>query len=125
MPIELTNVSAAGQTPALVRGVAACHLLARLPAHALLGLIWVYQRTISPALPLVFGPGCGCRFSPTCSHYAALAVRDHGAIYGSWLALRRIVKCSPLHAGGFDPVPPRRARHFSCRRTPRVVTNRV
>ncbi|MBS0631557.1 MAG: membrane protein insertion efficiency factor YidD [Verrucomicrobia bacterium] len=79
----------------------------QLPARALLGLIWLYQKTLSPALPALFGPGCGCRFAPTCSHYAADAVRTHGAITGSWLALRRLAKCSPLHPGGFDPVPPR------------------
>lgn len=81
-----------------------------LPAAVLLGLIWVYQRTLSPALPAVFGPACGCRFSPTCSHYAAGAIRNHGAIRGTWLAARRLVKCSPLHPGGFDPVPPPRSR---------------
>jgi len=83
--------------------------LLRLPASALLGLIWLYQKTLSPALPVVFGPACGCRFSPTCSHYAAGAIRTHGAIRGSWLAARRLLKCTPLHPGGFDPVPP--ARH--------------
>lgn len=78
----------------------------RLPANLLLGSIWLYQRTLSPALPVVFGASCGCRFSPTCSHYAADAVRTHGAVIGAWLALRRLVKCTPLHPGGFDPVPP-------------------
>lgn len=82
--------------------------LARLPARALLGLIWLYQHTLSPALPVFFGPACGCRFSPTCSHYAAEAIDAHGVIAGLWLAVRRLVKCTPLHPGGFDPVPPRR-----------------
>lgn len=82
--------------------------LARLPAAGLLGLVWLYQRTVSPVLPAVFGPACGCRFAPTCSHYAAEAVRTHGAITGSWLALRRLLRCTPLHPGGFDPVPPAR-----------------
>jgi len=50
-------------------------LLTRLPLQALLGAIWLYQRTLSPALPAVFGSACGCRFSPTCSHYAAEALR--------------------------------------------------
>ena len=81
--------------------------VARLPARAVLGLIWLYQRTLSPALPVVFGPGCGCRFAPTCSHYAAEAVQTHGVLAGTWLALRRLVKCSPFHRGGLDPVPPR------------------
>jgi len=82
---------------------------AGLPARALLALLWLYQRAVSPVLPLVCGPFYGCRFAPTCSHYAADAVRTHGALAGTWLALRRLLKCTPLHPGGFDPVPPRRS----------------
>jgi len=81
---------------------------ASLPARALLGLIWLYRHTASPVLPVVLGPGAGCRFHPTCSVYAAEAVRSHGAVIGAWLAVRRLLKCHPLHSGGFDPVPPRR-----------------
>jgi len=81
----------------------------RLPALALLSLIRLYQRTVSPALPALLGPGCGCRFAPTCSHYAADAIRTHGALVGTWFAARRLVKCTPLHPGGADPVPPRRS----------------
>jgi hypothetical protein len=77
-----------------------------LPARALLGVIWVYQRTLSPALPAVFGSACGCRFSPTCSHYATEALRTHGFFGGAWLAFRRLMKCTPLNPGGIDPVPP-------------------
>jgi putative membrane protein insertion efficiency factor len=83
-------------------------LVARRPsvlAGALLGLIWLYKKLVSPVLPAVFGANCGCRFHPTCSHYAAEAVRTHGAICGAWLAARRLLKCTPLHPGGFDPVP--------------------
>ncbi len=86
----------------------ALRFLAGLPARVLLALLWLYQRTLSPALPVVFGSACGCRFSPTCSHYAVGAVRTHGALLGTWLTLRRLIKCTPLHPGGFDPVPPRR-----------------
>lgn len=82
----------------------------RLPARALLGSIWVYQRTLSPALPAVFGPACGCRFHPSCSHYAAEAIRSHGAFHGAMLAALRLLKCTPLHPGGVDPVPPVRRR---------------
>jgi len=82
--------------------------VAALPARTLLGFIWLYQRTLSPALPAVFGSACGCRFSPTCSHYAAEAVRTHGFCGGAWLAFRRLLKCTPLHPGGFDAVPPSR-----------------
>jgi putative membrane protein insertion efficiency factor len=80
----------------------------RLPARVLLGLVWVYQHTLSPAIPAVFGPACACRFHPTCSHYAAEAVRTHGAVRGVWLSARRLLRCTPLHPGGFDPVPPAR-----------------
>jgi|HubBroStandDraft_5_1064220.scaffolds.fasta_scaffold274555_2 putative membrane protein insertion efficiency factor len=75
-------------------------------ANAALGLIKLYQRTASPLLPVLFGPTCGCRFHPTCSHYAAEAVRTHGALGGTWLAARRLIKCTPFHPGGNDPVPP-------------------
>jgi putative membrane protein insertion efficiency factor len=93
--------------------------VASLPSWLLLGAIGLYRRTLSPVLPVVFGPGCGCRFHPTCSAYAAQAVRDHGAIAGTWLALRRLVKCHPLHPGGFDPVPAR--LRPTCSAVPRSV----
>lgn len=82
----------------------------RLPALVLLGLIRLYQRTLSPLLPVLTIGACGCRFSPTCSHYAAEAIRIHGALAGVILAAIRLVKCTPLHPGGFDPVPPHRNR---------------
>jgi len=82
--------------------------LIRLPALLLLGLVRVYQKTLSPALPAIFGPACGCRFYPTCSHYAAEALQVHGALRGTWLALLRLLKCTPLHPGGVDLVPPPR-----------------
>jgi putative membrane protein insertion efficiency factor len=79
--------------------------LLALPAALLLALIRLYQATLSPVLPVIFGSACGCRFSPTCSHYAADAIRTHGAFVGALLAMLRLVKCTPLHPGGFDPVP--------------------
>lgn len=78
---------------------------AKLPGRALLLAIRIYQRTLSPLLPVVSLGGCGCRFSPTCSHYAAEAIRIHGAFHGTALALARLLKCTPLHPGGMDPVP--------------------
>lgn len=66
---------------------------------ALLALIRLYQRFLSPALPP------SCRFYPTCSHYAYEAIATHGAIRGGWLALQRLSRCHPLHPGGYDPVP--------------------
>lgn len=82
----------------------------RLPTLALLGVIRLYQRTLSPLLPVLTVGACGCRFSPTCSHYAADAIRTHGALTGSVLSVIRLLKCTPLHPGGFDPVPARRTR---------------
>ncbi len=91
--------------------------LLRLPAKGLLGLVWVYQHTLSPAIPAVLGPACVCRFHPTCSHYAAEAVRSHGALRGTWLAALRLLRCTPLHPGGFDPVPtPVRTGRPTCAR---------
>ena len=63
--------------------------------------IRVYQGFFSPLMPL------GCRFYPTCSHYAAEAIEKHGAARGSWLAAKRILRCRPFGAGGYDPVPER------------------
>ena len=83
--------------------------LAALPRRGLLGSIRLYQLTLSPVLPAVFGPACGCRFYPTCSCYAAEAVQKHGALKGAWLATARLLKCTPLHPGGLDPVPARRS----------------
>jgi putative membrane protein insertion efficiency factor len=79
--------------------------LRRLPASLALGLIRGYQQWVSPSLCALSGPGCGCRFTPSCSHYAAEAVQVRGVLAGSWLAVRRLAKCTPLHPGGFDPVP--------------------
>jgi len=102
-------MSATARSPSIPRRVLG--LAGSLPTRALLGLIWIYRHTLSPLLPAVFGAGCGCRFHPTCSQYAAEAVRTHGPLTGCWLALRRLFKCHPLHPGGFDPVPPARQRH--------------
>ena len=82
--------------------------MAALPARALVAFIRLYQRTLSPALPVITMGRCGCRLSPTCSHYAAEAIRTHGAFAGAGLALVRLVKCTPLHPGGIDPVPARK-----------------
>jgi hypothetical protein len=82
-------------------------IVGSLPARLLLALIWIYQNTVSPALPAIFGPACGCRFAPSCSHYAADALRGHGLWVGLFLAARRLLKCTPFHPGGYDPVPPR------------------
>jgi uncharacterized protein len=62
-------------------------------------LIRLYQRWVSPCLPP------SCRFFPSCSEYAAQAVTRHGLFRGSWLTLRRLLRCHPFHSGGYDPVP--------------------
>jgi putative membrane protein insertion efficiency factor len=64
-----------------------------------LALIRFYRRSVSPARP-----PC-CRFYPTCSAYAYEAIEKYGAFKGGYLALRRLLKCHPLHKGGYDPVP--------------------
>jgi len=67
----------------------------------LIGLIRAYQLLLSPFF------GSQCRFYPTCSSYAREAIEVHGALLGSWLTLKRIVRCGPWHPGGVDPVPPK------------------
>jgi uncharacterized protein len=61
-------------------------------------IIRAYQKGISPLKK------ASCRFYPSCSQYALEAVERYGAIRGSWLAIRRIVRCHPFHPGGYDPV---------------------
>lgn len=62
-------------------------------------VIKLYKQVVSPLLPPA------CRFLPTCSEYAIEAIEKHGALKGSYLALRRLLRCHPLREGGFDPVP--------------------
>jgi len=79
------------------------------PARGILVLcVRVYQRVLSPALMVIFGPMAGCRFEPTCSQYAVEALERHGALRGSWLASRRLCRCNPWGGCGHDPVPPSR-----------------
>jgi putative membrane protein insertion efficiency factor len=68
-------------------------------------LIRSYQATISPALPVLFGPAGRCRFTPSCSQYAREAIQAHGVMAGSVLAAGRLCRCNPWGASGEDPVP--------------------
>lgn len=85
-------------------------------ARLLITLVRLYQRVVSPVLPVVTLGACACRFYPTCSHYAAEALRTHGARRGFRLALIRLARCHPLGGGGLDPVP---AARPVCSRPPR------
>ena len=76
-----------------------------LIAGGLMVAVRAYQFAISPTLHALAGPGCGCRFTPTCSHYALQALGTHGAFHGTSLAARRLLRCHPWHPGGHDPVP--------------------
>lgn len=71
--------------------------------HVLIALLKAYRFAISPLYGQV------CRYYPSCSAYALGAVEQHGAVRGSWLAVRRVARCHPWAAGGYDPVPPRSA----------------
>jgi uncharacterized protein len=68
-------------------------------ARILIGAIVVYQKAISPVLP------AACRYTPSCSQYAKEAVQKYGAVKGSWLATRRLLRCHPWGGHGHDPVP--------------------
>jgi hypothetical protein len=64
-----------------------------------LGLIRLYQMTLSKVLPP------SCRFEPSCSHYTYEAINKYGLFKGAWMGFRRILRCNPFNPGGYDPVP--------------------
>jgi len=74
-------------------------LVRETPKRLLLGLIWVYQSTLGPALPKA------CRFDPSYSQYAFAAIERHCAIKGTWLAAKRLSRSHPFGGYGYDPVP--------------------
>lgn len=69
------------------------------PRNLIVRIIRIYQKMVSPTL------GKNCRYSPTCSSYAAEAIARFGVVKGGWLGARRIGRCHPLREGGYDPVP--------------------
>ena len=71
----------------------------KISKFIVLSLIRGYQLIVSPVL------GPACRFYPSCSQYASLAINQYGVVKGSYLAFRRLLRCHPFHPGGFDPVP--------------------
>lgn len=73
-------------------------------AALFIALVRVYQLTLSKLLLWTVGPVC--RFEPSCSHYAVACLRDHGALRGSLLSVKRLCRCHPFHPGGYDPPPP-------------------
>jgi putative membrane protein insertion efficiency factor len=82
----------------------AVRALGRVPALLLIGCVRGYQLLVSPTL------GQTCRFYPSCSAYAVQALQRHGAVRGSWLTVRRLLRCHPWNPGGVDPVPEPRVR---------------
>lgn len=71
----------------------------KLLTRLLTALIRFYQAAISPMFPPA------CRYTPTCSQYAIEAIRKHGPLKGTWLAVKRICRCHPWGGSGYDPVP--------------------
>lgn len=70
-----------------------------LLTRALVALVRAYQLVLSPHLPP------SCRFFPSCSNYALLALERHGPVRGTWLTFKRLVRCQPFGTAGYDPVP--------------------
>lgn len=80
-------------------------MLKRLLISPFVLVIRLYQLAISPLL------GPRCRFYPSCSHYSIEALQTHGLLKGSWLSIKRILRCHPGSAGGIDLVPGTESRH--------------
>ena len=73
--------------------------ISRILAHPFITLIRLYRIFISPLL------GSNCRHTPTCSEYGIIALKKYGVFKGTFLTVKRIIKCNPLFKGGYDPVP--------------------
>lgn len=86
-----------------------------IASRMLLAPIRIYRQFISPYL------APSCRYEPTCSTYAVEAIHGHGAARGAYLATRRVLRCHPFHAGGYDPVPAPRERNARLVSSERVI----
>lgn len=75
------------------------HGFCKILSMMLIGLIKLYQVTLSPFI------GRACRYTPTCSNYGIEAIQKHGPFKGSWLTLKRVLSCNPWGGSGYDPVP--------------------
>lgn len=80
------------------------NIFSRIAGGILIGLIRVYQYTLSPLT------GASCRYTPSCSHYGLEAIRVHGPIRGGWLTIKRIGRCNPWGGHGHDPVPEKKIK---------------
>ena len=76
-----------------------CRWVSSLVSKFLIGMIRLYQVTLSPYI------GRSCRYTPTCSNYGIEAIQKHGPLKGSWLTLKRVLSCHPWGGSGYDPVP--------------------
>lgn len=92
--------------------------------HTLVFGLRLYQWVLSPMIVAIFGPVGRCRFEPTCSQYALEAVAAHGALRGSWLAVKRLCRCHPWGGSGWDPVPGGRRTEAGGQRTEDGVESR-
>src|SRR6476646_896571 len=89
--------------------------MVNVPQQILILTVKFYRWILSPVKTVLFGPFGRCRFEPSCSAYALEALQTHGAMRGSWLAVRRLCRCHPWGDFGPDPVPPKcGVRHAEC-----------
>lgn len=95
----MTSTSPDRQTGPTARRAGIAAALGSAASTALIAAVAAYQVALRP---LLIG---SCKFCPTCSDYFIEAVRKHGPLRGSWLGVRRLLRCTPLGRGGYDPVP--------------------